>query len=302
MRGLRLRRILGVAVVAPTLALSLAQAADAVKLKPLGSIYIDMEGKGLREPEDVGCGKGEIVVADTSNGRLVVYDVTDDGARPRAAIVVPQVPLPIRVAVLPGGELLALDGRARRIARLSAAGEFEGFLEFPASDGRHVEPRSVAVGPDARIFVLDVGGERILVASSTGEVERVVAIPAEVGFVSDLAVDERGTIYAVDSVRRRVYVAGPGDETLVPLTEPLTEDVDFPTAIAVDAEGRIFVADSHGGGVVILDRSGSFRGRQLSMGWKEGTTRYPTGVCVDGQNRLFLAERGNSRVQMFLVR
>ncbi len=132
-----------------------------------------------------------------------------------------------------------------------------------------------------------------------GAVERTIAFAKETGFLSDLAVDGRGDVYAVDSVGRRVHVARAGEAALAPLTPPLVEDLDFPTAIAVDGEGRLFVVDEFGGGVVVVGRDGSFRGRLLGLGWKEGLVRYPTDVCIDGQGHLFLVERGNSRVQMF---
>jgi hypothetical protein len=77
--------------------------------------------------------------------------------------------------------------------------------------------------------------------------------------------------------------------------------VEFPTAIAVDPDGRLFLVDEHGGGIVILGRDGSFRGRQLGTGWKEGFLRYPAGACVLAGTSLVVAERGNHRVQVFAI-
>lgn len=278
------------------------RAADAVKLKPLGSIYLDGRGEGLGEPEDVACAGGTIAIADTANHRVLTFVEGEDGLVFESEIVPAGIEAPIRVGFLSGGDLLVLDGRSRRISRVSRAGELRGVLEPAVEDGGRVVPRSFTVGAADRVFVLDVAGSRILGVDPAGTVERTVRIPTEAGFLSDVAVDPLGTVFAVSSTRPRVWVAGPSDETLTALTPSLADDVDFPTAIAIDPDGRLFLADSHGGGVLILDRDGSFRGRQVPMGWREGFARYPGGVCVDGGNRLFLAERGNSRVQMFEIR
>jgi len=275
---------------------------EAVRLKPMLSIYIDAEGNGIQGPQGIGCDGGSIVVADTMNGRILIYDVGIESIEPRGEVSSPQLAFPLRVSFLSNGDILVLDGRSRRIGRVTKEGELRGFLEPGDDDGESFTPRSFAVGPDDRVFVLDVGGSRLLVFDPSGTVERSIAFPPEAGFLSDLAVDSRGDVYAIDSVERRVHVARRNDEALSPLTPPLLEDVDFPTSIAVDEEGRLFVVDEYGGGVVILGRDGSYRGRQLRMGWKEGYVRYPADICLDGRGALFLADRGNSRVQMFSVR
>jgi sugar lactone lactonase YvrE len=289
--------LLSIALFAPS-----ASATEVVKLKPLLSVYIDVDGQGMQGPEGIGCGPGAIVVADTRNGRLLLYSVGEDTVRSVASLVVNQVPFPVRAELLADGDVVALDGKLRRIARISPDGQFKGYIEIQGAEYESVAARSLAVDRSDRIFVLDVAGNRVLVIDTSGRVERSMAGPDEVGFLSDLAVDERGDVYAVDSVERRVFVARKGADAFEPLTPSLGEDVDFPTSIAVDNEGRLFVVDDHGGGIVILGRDGSFRGRQLAFGWKNGFVRYPSDVCVGDRNILFLSERGNSRVQMFEIR
>jgi hypothetical protein len=52
---------------------------------------------------------------------------------------------------------------------------------------------------------------------------------------------------------------------------------------------------------VILGKDGSFLGRQLSMGWKEGLLYYPTQMCINEKREVFIADGGNSRIQIFMV-
>jgi hypothetical protein len=240
-------------------------------------------------------------VADAGNGRIVTYTVGADALRPRAELVAAEVPFPIAVAVLSSGEILALDGKSRRIGRLSEEGGFTGWLEPSGVEGT-VGPRSLSVGPDDGIYVLDVAGARVLVLEPGGRLQASIAIPPEVGFLSDLTVDGKGDVYAVDSVGRRLWAARKGEAALTALTPPLPDEFEFPTSIAADDQGRLFVGDQNGGGIVVFGRDGSFRGRQLAMGWKDGFLRYPADLCLGPGGTLLVAERGNHRVQVFGTR
>jgi hypothetical protein len=77
--------------------------------------------------------------------------------------------------------------------------------------------------------------------------------------------------------------------------------MDFPTSLAMDRRGRIYIVDHNGNRIVILGQDGSFQGQQLGMGWKEGLLRYPSYVCVNQKDEIFIADRNNSRVQIFTL-
>jgi hypothetical protein len=125
--------------------------------------------------------------------------------------------------------------------------------------------------------------------------------PKEYGFFSDLAVDSMGNIFLADSVGRKVFHASKDSTSIAPLTENLREDVNFPVSIAVDNRGSLLMVDQNGGGVIILGNDGSFRGRQLNVGWKEGLLRYPSQICVDNKGIVFIADRENNRIQMYMI-
>jgi DNA-binding beta-propeller fold protein YncE len=277
-----------------------ALAAEAVHLKPMGSAYVDAKGGGLRLPQGVAAAGDLAAVADAGNGRIVTYNLTAEGLSARGEMVVPQVPFPIGVAILPSKEILVLDGKTRRIARLSPEGAFTAWLE-PAGVEGAVSVRAMASHGGA-VYLLDVAGGRILVLEPEGGVRGTIGIPRELGFPSDLAVDGKGDVYVVDSVGRRLWVARKGAADLSALTAPLPEEFEFPASIAADDDGRLFVADRDGGGIVVFGRDGTFRGRQLAMGWKEGFLRYPADLCVAPGGVLLVAERGNHRVQVFGTR
>ena len=276
--------------------------ADAgVKLRPMAPISVDANGARMQKPEGVGCNRDRVVVADTGNGRLLPYTLSQDVISAGEAITLPELPYPTHVAVNSKGEILAVDRKLRRVARLSPSGEFLGYLELGPDDSRvNAVPWSVKVDREDRIYVLDTYRGRVLVLNPDGSAQREIALPERHGFVADIAADSLGVVYAIDSTEKVLLHAEKGQDRFVPLTERLHEEMDFPTSVAAGA-GEIFVADRNGGGIVVFGRDGSYRGRQSSMGWKEGYLRYPSALCLDEQGDLFVADRENNRVQAFFV-
>lgn len=278
-----------------------SDAAEEVKLKPVISVYKDGNGGKLNQPEGVGCDdRSHVVVADSGNGRLLSYSFKDGKINPDTEIGLPQLPYPIKVQVDSKGEFLVLDGKLRKIARLSPGGEFRGYIEptGPSSAGSFV-PRNFRIDSQDNMFILDVDTGRVLVLDPGGKFVREIPFPEKHGFFSDIAVAPNGNIYLIDSVGRRVFSSGRGSSSILPLTEEWNSDMNFPTSIAADAKGHLFVVDQTGGGVVILGQDGSFAGRPVTMGWKEGFLRYPSQICINKQGTVFVADRGNNRLQIF---
>ena len=300
-----MRNILRFAVIVPV-ALGLVHAsygAEAVKLRAMTAAYTDNNGNPLKLPEGVAYDeKSLLAVADTGNGRIQLYIFKGDRLAPQASFTLPQLPYPIRVQFDSNGEILALDGKSRRIVRVTTTGEFRGYLEpagMPTSGT--VIPRSFKVDGKGNIHIVDIFSGRVLVLDPAGKFQWEIPFPKKYGFFSDLAVDGNGVVYLIDSVGGKVFSAQRNAAAITPLTDNLKEDLNFPVGIASDNRGRLFVVDQNGSGIVILGQDGSFQGRQLGMGWREGFLRYPSALCITSNGIIFIADRGNSRVQAFSV-
>jgi sugar lactone lactonase YvrE len=108
--------------------------AETMKFKHVVSVYADDKGIGLKKPEGVACnGKSLLIVADTGNGRLVRYTFQDRSSKGGAEIKLPQLTSPVSVQLNSKGEIFALDGKQRRIVRLSPEGEFKSHLAVEGS-------------------------------------------------------------------------------------------------------------------------------------------------------------------------
>jgi hypothetical protein len=287
------------AVLLPTKSFS----AETAKLRYSQSIYFDDRGGGLKQPEGVACNdKSVLIVGDTGNGRLLRYTVQDKNIQAGNEMKIPQLSNPIRVQMNSKGEIFGLDGKQRRIVRLSPAGEFKDYLnpEGVPSPSSFI-PRSFKIDPNDRFYILDIFSERVLVIGSDGKYQRHIAFPKSYGFFSDLAADPKGSVLLIDSVKKMVFAAQRDSKEFVPLTGPLKQYANFPTYITTDNRGMIYVVDENGSGIVFLGQDGSFLGRQLNMGWNEGLLYFPSQMCVNDKGEVFIADRGNSRIQIFTL-
>jgi hypothetical protein len=156
-----------------------SQAAEIVKLKPMVSLYADAKGEGLRTPEGIGCDdKSRLVVADTGNGRLLEFTYNGETWTPGPAINLPQLPYPMRVQLNTKGEIYALDGKLRKIARLGPKGNFQGYVEGSGASASNV-PRSFKIDTSDNILILDILTENVLVLDASGKVLKKIPFPKE---------------------------------------------------------------------------------------------------------------------------
>jgi DNA-binding beta-propeller fold protein YncE len=275
-----------------------ARGAGRIRLRVLPPLYTDAKGAPLFRPEAVAFGAGgTLAVAEPERGAILIYKATPEGPMAVSDLAVAEAPYPIRLRVTSKGELLVLDGRSKKIVRVSAAGEAQGSIETGKSPGI----RALAIDARDNLYVLDVAGPRILTFDPAGAPTGELQLPADAGFFSDVAVDGHGNLFLLDSVARQVYVLRAGSTEAVKLGGPLTEDLDFATSLTVIGSGHLFLLDEHGGGIVILGPDGSFQGRQSAMGWREGFLRSPSDIAFDGNLTLYVADRENNRVQVFSI-
>jgi sugar lactone lactonase YvrE len=291
------------ALTAVVLAMATAQAlgADRRKVRWLTSVYIDAKGVGLLRPEGVTCGDDGFVVADTGNRRLLRFRYRDDRVEPEAVYPLPEFH-PLRIHANSRGELYFLDGRERRIARVSPQGTPLGFVEPKGLPSRaQPVPKSFAIGPADEIFLLDLFSSRVLVLDANERYLRQVPFPEKYGFFSDVAVDPQGRIFLLDAVAGAVYAAAGGADRFARVADNLKDYTNFPNSLAIGPKGILYLVDQYGSGLALVDPDGEFLGRKLGLGWSKSGLYYPAQICLSRNGTLFIADRGNNRVQLFAV-
>jgi hypothetical protein len=291
------RRALRTAALALPLA-TLAARADGVTLSYAASIYTDAKDVALKSPEGVACTESSFVVADTGNRRLLTYSLRDGIIGPTGEVKLAQLPSPVRVQVDGKGNVLVLDGKSHRIVRVDAKGGFGGVLAFKGGPAAPVVASFKLDSADG-IYALDIASGKVLVADASGAVSRELELPRGTTF-TDIAVDGGGTIYGVDGVNASVWSAERGGTAFRQLGKSLRDRMSF-AGYVLAHQGKLYIVDQNGMGIVVLGGDGSYLGRQLSIGWADGFVYYPAQLCINEKGEALLADRANNRVQLFTM-
>jgi len=280
---------------------ALCLGADTLKLKYVGSIYTDAGGTGLRSPEGVTLAGDALLVSDSANKRIVRYAYKDGVVKPDTSFSVPKM-YPLMVQVTSKGEMLVVDGRERAIFVLGKDGGFKGRFEPKGVPGAGtLVPRSLKIDESGAIYILDIFSDRVLILSSDGQFQKQIPFPDEAVFCTDLAVDRQGNIVLLDSVKGAVYQAKKGESNFSRLAGNLKANMNFPTGIASDNKGDLFLVDQYGSGLAVIGMDGAFLGRKLGMGWADSFLYYPSAISMGPAGEIFIADKGNNRVQQFMI-
>jgi len=160
---------------------------EAMTLKPVGAF-----GKGeLSYPHDAEFDKaGRLLVADTGNNRIAIYEVS--GAQARLVGELKGLSGPEGVAVAPDGRIFATNTRAGSLA-VFRDGRLERTIgSYGAGEGEFSHPHDVDIAPDGTIYVVDSGNNRVQVFDA--------ALKPRPGFGAALKLN-RPTYLALDGER-----------------------------------------------------------------------------------------------------
>lgn len=275
-----------------------------VKIRHVQSVYDDMTGENpvqFRQPAGVDCtDEDHFVVADTGNGRIVLYVLEDGKVTEEGGNTLSQLRTPLKVQINSGGDIYVLDGGERRIVHLKPDGKFIDYVDPKGlpSPAKYV-PKSFALDSDDNIYILDIFSTRVLVLTPAGQYQREIKFPEDYGFFSDISVDFKGDILLLDSVRDRILSAKKHATNFSLLAGNLREYIRFPVSLTTDDRGRIFLTDRYGNRMAVIGQDGSFLGRFSELGWKEGLLNHPAQACLNTKGKLFIADTFNNRVQIF---
>jgi len=204
-----------------------------------------------------------------------------------------------------------------------------GFADGAGSTAQFDHPVGVAVNSQGTVYVADGWNNCIRQISAAGVVSTLAGsqaygladgqgAAAQFSHPSGLVVDAQGTIYVADTYTNCIRKITPGGlvSTLAGSYNKGYADgtgpnalFDSPTAIAIDAQGMLYVADTHNqrirkvtpAGVVSTVAGGGptgFGKGSFADGVGEAARfNAPYGVAVDAQGTLYVADAWNYRIR-----
>jgi DNA-binding beta-propeller fold protein YncE len=109
---------------------------------------------------------------------------------------------------------------------------------------------------------------------------------------------------ADEGVSVRIVVSRlPDDTFLGEIGHPGDDDGGFvwPTSIAVDRQGRVFVADEHRQDIQVFAPDGTFLFKWGTPGSAPGQLDRPSGIAIDSHDNLVVVDHLNHRIQTFTL-
>jgi tetratricopeptide (TPR) repeat protein/sugar lactone lactonase YvrE len=256
-------------------------------------------------------GDGAALIADRERG--VVWRVTAEASTALPAAGQGRAfddPKLGGVAALPGGRLALVSTRRDAVALLSAKGEASlVFGGHGGGAGALTDPEGIAYSSAGRLYVADRGNRRISVYSGTGVPLHVLGPgpDGEPGLdaPTQVSVDGEERVYVLESVglSGRVSVLDRGGKLLKRLSGesvPTGPNARW-SAIAVDGDGRLYVADATSNNVSEIDwQAGQVRRRFGGPGSGRGQFKDVQRLAVQGDT-LAVVDAGNRKIEFYKV-
>jgi len=214
---------------------------------------------------------------------------------------------------------------------------FNGDGKFPVLKTKFDDPIGIVEDSSGTMFVADEQNARVRRVTPDGVVSTILGggktpLPnapdgtlgtsIEMSHPSYLALGPGGNLYVsdflwnevvrIDPQGRITHIAGTGAAGFAGDGGPATSALlDFPTGLALDARGRLYISDSFNNRIRMVDTrgqistvagsgpSGSGTGSYSGEGRKAtaATLNAPSGIAMNAEGRLFIADQGNNVVR-----
>jgi DNA-binding beta-propeller fold protein YncE len=207
---------------------------------------------------------------------------------------------PYGVAVGRDGKIYVTD--VGRVIVLDRENRDYSLLGVDPGTGQLRVPIGIASTNDGRIIVSDVGAARVYVYFD-GRVIAVLGKTGEFESPSGVAIDEKnGILYVVDSKKHQVKSYTLNDyKPLGAIGKRGTQDGEFnyPTNIAVDDEGKLYVVDTGNFRVQVFDALGNLVKTIGQIGDTPGSLARPKGIAIDSEGHIYVVDAAFQNFQIF---
>jgi streptogramin lyase len=224
------------------------------------------------------------------------------------------------------GNIIEKITPAGAVSTLAGLTGLAGSQDGTGSNARFNQPRGVAVDGGGNLYVTDTGNATIRKITPDGVVSTLAGSAARgnqdgVGSAASfeaptgIAVDSAGNLYVADAFNATIRkITSAGSASTLAGTAGTRGDADgpgssaqfnYPSGVAVDASGNVYVADTYNDIIRKIDPTGmvtTLAGSAGISGGNDGTGsdalfNQPCGVAVDASGNVGVADTGNATIR-----
>jgi uncharacterized protein (TIGR03437 family) len=240
---------------------------------------------------------------------------------------------PVGLALDATGNLYVADRANNRLRKISPSGVITTFAGTgtagfsgdggPAANAQLSAPSAVALDNTGNLYVADYGNARVRMISTAGTITTVAgggtlganpflgspgdggpATSTALGYLFGLTVDATGNLYIADAEYDSIRKVSPsGIITTVAGNrgpgfggdggQALQAELNYPTGVAVDAAGDVYIADSRNNRIRMVKEGGIISTVAGGTGTALST---PYDVILDASGNLYIAAEGNDAI------
>jgi DNA-binding beta-propeller fold protein YncE len=208
-------------------------------------------------------GNGNILVADTGNGRIEKFSPTGAflGSIGTKGSGYGQLGAPNGIAIDRAGNIYVAEADNHRVQKLASDGTF--ITEWKGPDPGFYGPRRIAIGPDNSVYVVDQGRTRIVKFNPDGQLVAVWGSKGNGDGQFDdhtsVAVDPAtNKVYVADPIGRRIQIFDSTGKFLTKWSVPEWGSRHGFEDIAIDSKtGRLYASSANTNAVLIFDLNGA---------------------------------------------
>ena len=166
-----------------------------------------------------------------------------------------------------------------------------------------IKPVGVTTDPMGNIYVSDTANDKILVFDKERNFVKGLGMKDEFKQPAGITVDPAGKrLYVVDTHKNQIAVLDleSGDVVMTIGKRGREEgEFNFPSHIAVDPKGNLYVVDTMNGRVQVFDPSGRFMRSFGKLGDGPGMFARPKGIALDSEGHIYVIDAAFNNVQIF---
>ena len=209
---------------------------------------------------------------------------------------------PYGIAVSPSGRLYVSDTAARRVFAFDRDRRTVAFVG-EGKTGRLTKPVGVAVDSRNVVFVADGTLKRVFGYGANGELSIAIGHDGELDAPSGLAIDRAGDrLYVADAGKHQILCYSAKDGALLTTIGKRGGELgefNYPTNLAVDLAGNLYVADTMNFRIQVFARDGHAVRMFGEQGDGPGRLNRPKGVAVDSEGHIYVADSSFNNFQVF---